>query len=86
MPYKTNTDLPKDVRKALPSQAETIYRKAFNSAIKQYDKEKTAHQVAWAAVKNEYKKKMARGYVSPPLDVIGLSLVIHTPLCAAVCG
>lgn len=57
MPYKTNKELPADVRDALPSQAETIYRKAFNSAHKQYDKEKTAHQVAWSAVKNEYKKQ-----------------------------
>lgn len=57
MPYKRNTDLPKDVRDALPQGAETIYRKAYNSAHKQYNSESRAHATAWSAVKNEYKKK-----------------------------
>lgn len=60
MPYQRNKDLPQDVREVLPSQAETIYRKAFNSAHNQYDKEKTAHQVAWSAVKKAYTKRNGR--------------------------
>ena len=60
MPYKTNTDLPKGVKNNLPQGAQTIYRKTFNSAFKQYPKEETAHRTAWAAVKREYKKQKER--------------------------
>jgi cation transport regulator len=66
MPYKTKTDLPDSVRDNLPSHAQDIYRKAFNSAWEQYrdpderrgdaSREETAHKVAWAAVKKEYEK------------------------------
>jgi cation transport regulator len=66
MPYDSNSDLPEDVRDALPSHAQEIYREAYNSAWDQYDdpedregdesREATAHQVAWSAVKQEYKK------------------------------
>lgn len=57
MAYKTNKELPKSVKDNLPQGAQTIYRKAFNSADKQYDSDKRAHKVAWSAVKKEYKKK-----------------------------
>jgi cation transport regulator len=60
MPYKNLSDLPEDVRGALPKHAQEIYRAAFNSAYDQYqsqdDTEMTAHRVAWSAVKNKYKK------------------------------
>jgi cation transport regulator len=66
MPYKKVTELPESVRNNLPSHAQDIYMKAFNSAWDQYDKpeerrgdasrEETAHKVAWAAVKKEYEK------------------------------
>lgn len=56
MPYKTNTDLPDNIRKNLPEHAQTIYRKAFNNAYEQYDNEQTAFTVAWAAVKHVYEK------------------------------
>jgi cation transport regulator len=66
MPYKTVTELPDNVRDNLPSHAQDIYMKAYNSAWEQYDKpeerrgdatrEETAHRVAWAAVKKEYEK------------------------------
>lgn len=66
MPYDRNDDLPESVTGSLPSHAQTIYRKAYNSAWDQYDspderrgdssREETAHQVAWSAVKKEYKK------------------------------
>lgn len=57
MPYKTNKELPDSVKDNLPQGAQTIYRKAFNSADEQYDEESRAHRVAWSAVKKEYKKK-----------------------------
>ncbi|MBI4162068.1 MAG: ChaB family protein [Candidatus Aenigmarchaeota archaeon] len=66
MPYRTNKGLPKQVRNNLPSHAQTIYRKAFNNAAKQYKDPKKrrtsgsldaiASKVAWSAVKQEYKK------------------------------
>jgi len=66
MPYDNNQDLPESVRDALPEHAQEIYREAYNSAWDQYadeedrrgdeSREETAHQVAWSAVKDEYKK------------------------------
>jgi cation transport regulator len=67
MPYERNAELPKPVRANLPQGAQTIYRKAYNAAWIQYgeakkrrgsaSREETAHRVAWAAVKESYKKK-----------------------------
>ena len=58
MPYKLNKDLPKNVRGVLPQGAQTIFRKAFNNAFKQYKgQEVRAFRVAWSAVKKVYKKK-----------------------------
>lgn len=67
MPYESNKDLPDSVKQNLPSHGQEIYRKAFNSAWDEYSdpkdrrgddsREKTAHQVAWAAVKKEYHKE-----------------------------
>lgn len=66
MPYDSNSDLPADVKDALPKHAQEIYREAYNSAWDQYEdpedregddsREATAHQVAWSAVKNDYEK------------------------------
>lgn len=55
MPYSSNAELPEEVKK-LPSGAQTIFRKAFNSAEKQYDSEEKAFKVAWSAVKKKYEK------------------------------
>lgn len=67
MPYDRKADLPKAVQDTLPEHAQTIYRKAFNNAWDEYrdpddrrgdaSREETAHRVAWAAVKDSYKKK-----------------------------
>lgn len=67
MPYQRNAQLPAPVRNSLPPGAQTIYRKAFNSAWEQYDtarkrrgtasREETAHRVAWSAVKRAYRKR-----------------------------
>ncbi|MFQ5531162.1 MAG: ChaB family protein [Candidatus Nanoarchaeia archaeon] len=66
MPYKTNKALPKGVRDNLPQGAQTIFRKAFNNAEKQYKNpskrrgkislEEVCNKVSWSAVKNVYKK------------------------------
>ncbi|HUD96470.1 MAG TPA: putative cation transport regulator ChaB [Woeseiaceae bacterium] len=66
MPYTRNSDLPDSVKDNIPDHAQDIYREAYNSAWKQYknpedrrgdaSREETAHQVAWAAVKQKYEK------------------------------
>jgi cation transport regulator len=56
MPYQNNKDLPQNVAQHLPEHAQTIFRKAFNSALEQYGNEEQAFRVAWAAVKKEYEK------------------------------
>ena len=66
MPYARNRELPDDVRGVLPEHAQDIYRKAFNSALDEYEdpedrcggasREETAHKGAWAAVKKVYDK------------------------------
>jgi len=66
MPYNSLTDLPESVKNALPKHGQEIYKEAYNNAWDQYKKpsdrqgdssrEETAHKVAWAAVKNSYKK------------------------------
>jgi cation transport regulator len=60
MPYAANDDLPASVREHLPAHAQDIYRAAFNNAWTEYaqraDRDETAHRVAWAAVKRQYRK------------------------------
>lgn len=56
MPYKTNKDINIRIRKHLPQGAQTIFRKAFNSAYDKYD-EPIVFRIAWAAVKKSYKKQ-----------------------------
>lgn len=59
MPYKSNAELPESVRNSVPEHGQTIFRKAYNSAAKQYgtDNEARLMKVAWGAVKNVYEKK-----------------------------
>lgn len=71
MPYKGLDELPDSVRDNLPNHAQEIYMKAFNNAWDEYadpeerrgdaSREETAHKVAWAAVKNVYKKDEESG-------------------------
>lgn len=62
MPYRDIVDLPLSVRAHLPIHAQEIYRAAFNNAWMQYaaaelsQRERSAHRVAWAAVKHKYEK------------------------------
>lgn len=56
MPYNNNKDLPSSVIDHLPEHAQTIFRKAFNSAYEQYQDEAIAFKIAWSAVKKVYEK------------------------------
>ena len=57
MPYASNQDLPAPVRRALPWEAQVIFRKAFNRAFEQHHgDEATAFRIAWGAVKRDYDK------------------------------
>jgi cation transport regulator len=60
MPYRMNSDLPLSVRHHLPEHAQDIYRAAFNHAYAahagEWDHERRARMIAWAAVKRSYVK------------------------------
>ena len=62
MTYTSVDDLPQPVRAHLPLHAQEIYLAAFNNAWAEYaargpeQRERTAHRVAWAAVKRKYQK------------------------------
>lgn len=52
MLYKTNQDLPLEIRTRLSEAAQDLYRAAYNSAIHWYGETAKAHKVASSAVKN----------------------------------
>lgn len=66
MPYDALSDLSDAVQGVLPKHAQQIYRAAFNNAWDEYadpddrrddaSREEVAHRVAWAAVKQKYRK------------------------------
>lgn len=66
MPYNSTDELPESVKSVLPAHAQDIYKEAFNSAYKEYkdpkdrrgneSQEEVSHKVAWAAVKDKYRK------------------------------
>ena len=66
MVYRTLGDLPERVRSSLPEHGQEIFLNAFNNASEEYkepperrgstSREETAHKVAWAAVKNQYRQ------------------------------
>jgi cation transport regulator len=64
MPYNSNSDLPDSIKDALPEEAQTIFRKAFNSAYEQHggDEEKS-NATAWAAVKKAGWQKAEGSWV-----------------------
>ncbi|MBE9198571.1 MULTISPECIES: ChaB family protein [unclassified Nodularia (in: cyanobacteria)] len=51
MLYKSNDDLPLEIRTKLSEAYQDLYRAAFNSAIHWYGEASQAHQVALSAVK-----------------------------------
>jgi cation transport regulator len=69
MPYSSIADLPASVRTHLPPHAQEIYLGAFNGAWQEYasegpeERERSAHRVAWAAVKRKYVK-MVDGWIA----------------------
>jgi cation transport regulator len=66
MPYASIDDLPPPLQVRLPLHAQQIYLAAFNNAFAEYadrgqaEQESTAHRVAWAAVKKQYRKEGER--------------------------
>jgi cation transport regulator len=51
MLYKSNQDLPAEVRNRFSEDCQDIYRAAFNSAIHWYGEPLRSHQVALSAVR-----------------------------------
>ncbi|WP_322514918.1 ChaB family protein [Rhodopseudomonas palustris] len=72
MPYSSTDDLPPSLQVRLPLHAQEIYLVAFNSAFAEYadrgaeEQESTAHRVAWAAVKKQYRKQDERWVAREP--------------------
>lgn len=66
MPYKSIDNLPDSVKQNLPIHAQEIYITVFNHAWDEYadeskrrtneSREEISHKVAWAAVKEKYRK------------------------------
>lgn len=55
MPYDSLSELPEDVRDALPRKAQRIYLEAYNSADED-DNQSNPSAVAWSAVEEVYEK------------------------------
>ncbi|MBD2435961.1 ChaB family protein [Nostoc sp. FACHB-110] len=51
MLYKSNDDLPLEIRNRLSEAYQELYRAAFNSALHWYGEASKAHQVALSAVR-----------------------------------
>jgi cation transport regulator len=52
MPYTKNSDLPAAARKRLNAHQQTVFREAFNNALKEYKgNESKAYATAWSAAK-----------------------------------
>ncbi|MCM0593767.1 MAG: ChaB family protein [Gloeotrichia echinulata IR180] len=51
MLYKSNQDLPLEIRSLLSEAYQDLYRAAYNSALHWYGEAAKAHQVALSAVK-----------------------------------
>jgi cation transport regulator len=59
MLYKSNQDLPKEIRDRLSETAQDLYRAAYNSTIQWYGETTKAHQVAASAVKMQSARDLA---------------------------
>jgi len=73
MPYAKNSELPSSVKDALPSEAQSVFRRAFNQSFKDGKSEESAFRIAWSAVKNGYKKENDK-WVKKALDKTEKSL------------
>lgn len=61
MTYKANRELPKSVRDALPSAAQTVFRNVVNSVLGNKGSEDKAFRQAWGALKNQGWHKTETG-------------------------
>lgn len=61
MPFSKNTDLPNNIKSVLPFSAQSIFRRAFNSASLSGSSEKSSIRIGWTAVKNAGFKKNKDG-------------------------
>ncbi len=66
MAYASNLDLPDDIRRALPTHAQDVYRETFNHALGCGGgaEREAIHRIAWTAVKMHYEKLHGVG-ISP---------------------
>ncbi|MGO3933989.1 ChaB family protein [Rhodopseudomonas pseudopalustris] len=77
MPYSSIDDLPPSLQVRLPLHAQSIYLAAFNNAFADNadrgpeEQESSAHRVAWAAVKKQYRKQDERWVARDPLRSAG---------------
>jgi cation transport regulator len=53
MVYKTNRELPHEIRARLCEKALDFYRVAYNSAVQWYGEDQKAHAIAWSAVRSQ---------------------------------
>lgn len=60
MPFSNNSALPDNVTNVLPEKAQTIFRRAFNSADRE-NSETSSIKIAWSAVKKSGFKKGTDG-------------------------
>ncbi|HEY8371052.1 MAG TPA: ChaB family protein [Thermodesulfobacteriota bacterium] len=65
---KGGTELPSTIARS-DGRAQTIWRRAHDSAVKTYGEGRSAHRVAYAALKHEYEKRgnrwVAKGWKGP---------------------
>jgi cation transport regulator len=57
--YKTNQDLPLEIRTRLSETAQDLYRAAYNSTIQCYGEVAKAHQVAARAVRMQLARDLS---------------------------
>lgn len=61
IPYARNQDLPTPIKTALPDAAQTLFRRVANANLNAGKPEKTALQMAWGSVRQQYKKPISGG-------------------------
>ncbi|MBA3921673.1 MAG: ChaB family protein [Nostocaceae cyanobacterium] len=59
MLYKTNQDLPLEIRNRLSEGSQDLYRAAYNSAIHWYGEAAKAHHVAASAVRMQSARHLS---------------------------
>ena len=57
--YKTNQDLPKEIRDRFSETTQDLYRAAYNSTIQWYGEAAKAHKVAASAVKMQLARDLS---------------------------